>query len=393
MRTRRRTLPTLAAALGAAWGAAVAALPVAAQPSIRHDPEDPRPADAPSPARGRPVPDGDKSSAEAKADDPSAADPRPVAAVLSATSNGLDQLRQAVFDAPFTEALSVGDAFRRLRSDEAVGRLIQSAEQRGPPRWFDTARCEVRLELSGSAVADAIQAAAQARHDDPDLSTRRLAPDLARLRRQTFSVVGTSSAAGAGSGVATAAAPAGDDAHARPSTNRPSASPSVARASDVRLPAAPPPVPPATPPSPSLSGGPSPSAGPSRGFAASPGRAPTPPRLPRWPTEAPVWATDQATATGRADGSGLRGARAAEEVAVRLLRRQVEQFQLSPGLLVGPACDDRALARALDEAMASARVDETLYERQQVTVRVSMDLSVVWRRLSAAHAAPAADGR
>src|SRR5688500_17786388 len=102
------------------------------------------------PARGQP-PQG--------LDDPGTARRAQLAA---AVDDGLAALRRDVYAAPFSVDLNVRQAASRLDAVDPIDRAIQTAEQRGGPRWRgddDRPICEVRLELPGATVAAAIHEA------------------------------------------------------------------------------------------------------------------------------------------------------------------------------------------------------------------------------------------
>ncbi|QOV90029.1 hypothetical protein [Humisphaera borealis] len=102
----------------------------------------------------------------------------------------------------------------------------------------------------------------------------------------------------------------------------------------------------------------------------------------RVPKEAPEWVGRQMDADGRGAGSGLKGARAAESVALSQLRRQIDELPLRDGLTIGQAAaKDPRLDRVVTEAMRRARVSRVIYGVDGAEVRVSFDLDHFWREL------------
>jgi len=102
------------------------------------------------------------------------------------------------------------------------------------------------------------------------------------------------------------------------------------------------------------------------------------------PLNPPAWINRQLDVEGLGGGNGLKGARAAEAVALAELRRQVEALPLSGDMTLGAAIQkDPRVAGALRDAIRRARVSRVEYGNENVTVRMCLDLDYVWRALAA----------
>jgi hypothetical protein len=107
--------------------------------------------------------------------------------------------------------------------------------------------------------------------------------------------------------------------------------------------------------------------------------------IPRRP---PSWISRQIDAEATADSTRgrLHAARNAEAAADQKLRAQIEALPLSRDLTLGQAAQkDPRVARALDDALARARIGQTKYhEDGTATVQLYLDLEQVWDALERA---------
>ncbi|HEX8915179.1 MAG TPA: hypothetical protein VF796_22700, partial [Humisphaera sp.] len=118
--------------------------------------------------------------------------------VAAALADALETLRRDVLATPFDAERTIDQVVRRLDASLAFSKAVQSADQFGSPRWRDDGACELRMVLAGSAVADALEWAADQPHAKKVkfADSRAMRDGLARLRRRTFSAVGIGVAAG-----------------------------------------------------------------------------------------------------------------------------------------------------------------------------------------------------
>jgi hypothetical protein len=101
------------------------------------------------------------------------------------------------------------------------------------------------------------------------------------------------------------------------------------------------------------------------------------------PVDPPDWIARQMDADGKSAGSGLKGARAAEAMALSQMRQQIEALVLSPDMTIQQAIrKDARVGEALGDAVRRARVSRVDYGDEIVAVRVSLDLDYVWQALS-----------
>jgi len=105
------------------------------------------------------------------------------------------------------------------------------------------------------------------------------------------------------------------------------------------------------------------------------------------PDQPPEWIGRQMEAEGviHAQGSQLKGARAAEHRAIRQLTELVNNLPLTPERTLGDAArNDPAVAQAITQALRHAHTDRAEYRADGgVSVRMSLDLRDLWQELDA----------
>jgi hypothetical protein len=117
-----------------------------------------------------------------------------------------------------------------------------------------------------------------------------------------------------------------------------------------------------------------------RAVPQPPPGAPQPVRLP---AEPPKWASEQMDADGKSSGANrLKAARAAEDVALGQLRKQIDALSLGE-LTIGQAAKaDPRIERAVAGVVRRAPTSRVQYGDGNANVRVSLDLWLLWRELS-----------
>jgi hypothetical protein len=105
------------------------------------------------------------------------------------------------------------------------------------------------------------------------------------------------------------------------------------------------------------------------------------------PDQPPEWVGRQIEADGviKAEGSRLKGARAAEQRAIQQIARQVDELPLAEHVKIGEAARSNGdVEQAIERALGQAHTDRAQYgEDGSVTVRMSLDLREVWQELDA----------
>jgi hypothetical protein len=108
--------------------------------------------------------------------------------------------------------------------------------------------------------------------------------------------------------------------------------------------------------------------------------APQPVRIP---PEPPKWASEQIDEDGTGSGANrLKAARAAEAVAITQLRKRIEALPLGDTTVGQAAKADPRIQRAVDDVIRRAPTSRVKYGPGDATVRVSLDLALLWRDLS-----------
>jgi hypothetical protein len=97
--------------------------------------------------------------------------------------------------APVTPELSVQQFVEKAGSREAFTKALRRAEQIGGTRWLDDQTCQVRLELPGADVVNALVQIAESRPAEAALPADVLRKRVDHLRDMTFAATGMSTSA------------------------------------------------------------------------------------------------------------------------------------------------------------------------------------------------------
>jgi hypothetical protein len=117
------------------------------------------------------------------------------AQVAAATANALDTLESKLLSASITPDLSVREFIDRTDSHAILDDVVGRAEQIGGARWLDEKTCQVRMELPGSEIADALVHIADTKPREAKMPAQVLQRRLERMRDATFSATGVSTSA------------------------------------------------------------------------------------------------------------------------------------------------------------------------------------------------------
>lgn len=126
--------------------------------------------------------------------------------VQAAQANAVDALREEIARMPLADGLTVQDFLDRTCSADELDKTLQRSEQVGGPRWLDEQTCQVRLEISGTRVANALSRIATTRQKDSPISPDRLQFALRDWNNRTFAATGSSTGSAAVEDVAPASA-------------------------------------------------------------------------------------------------------------------------------------------------------------------------------------------
>jgi hypothetical protein len=255
------------------------------------------------------------------------------------------RLRQQILGTAIDPTWTVGAILQPCGGPEVLNGVLTRLEVPGGARWLNDQVCQVRGELSGEQVAEAIMAVVRA-SKNPPVDPAWLGQKLAAWKGTTFSAEGCNlpqaspaAAAGATSGTAGAgAAPGAGAAGAATTMPAPLFAPPAAMAN----------------------------------------------MLPQQP---PAWAFGLADAEGVAGAAGgpLKTGRAAELQARTVLRQQVRALEIYSGVTLGTVADRAPrIGRAVEMALQQARVYKTEYRADgSVLVRMSLNLRILWGELIA----------
>jgi hypothetical protein len=116
------------------------------------------------------------------------------AQVAAATGNAIEALRADVTDEPLGPKVTVQDLLKKTDSSAELMKTLRRAQRVGGARWIDDQTCQVRLELSGDRVADALVQIAQEHADTSPIPADAIRQKLKSWDDRTFVATGTSAA-------------------------------------------------------------------------------------------------------------------------------------------------------------------------------------------------------
>jgi hypothetical protein len=117
--------------------------------------------------------------------------------LAAATSRAVDLLRSQIAQEPIGRNLTVQDLLDRTNSSDTLTKTLQRSQMIGGARWIDQQTCQVRLDISGPKVAQALISIAASNPKKSPLAPEVLAAHLRDWDRRTFSATGTSTGAAA----------------------------------------------------------------------------------------------------------------------------------------------------------------------------------------------------
>lgn len=115
--------------------------------------------------------------------------------VDAAQANAIGALREEIGRMSLGNGLTVQDFLDQTGSADELDKTLQKSEQVGGPRWLDEQTCQVRLEISGIRVANALSRIATIRQNDSPISPEQMQFALRDWNRLTFAATGSSTGA------------------------------------------------------------------------------------------------------------------------------------------------------------------------------------------------------
>lgn len=119
------------------------------------------------------------------------------AQVDAAQANAVDALREEIGRLPLADNLTVQDFLDQTSSSDELDKTLQRAQQVGGPRWLDEQTCQVRLEISGTRVANALSRIATTHQKNSPISPDQLQFAMRDWNNRTFAATGSSTGAAA----------------------------------------------------------------------------------------------------------------------------------------------------------------------------------------------------
>jgi len=119
------------------------------------------------------------------------------AQVAAAAADASRRLETDVLAAPVTPQMTVAELAQRTACREALAETLRTADQVGGTRWIDDQTTQVRLEISGDAVARTLITAAELHPKSLPVALDELKKNLITWKDRTFAATGTSTAAAA----------------------------------------------------------------------------------------------------------------------------------------------------------------------------------------------------
>jgi hypothetical protein len=117
------------------------------------------------------------------------------AQIDAATANAIEALRADVADERLSPKVTVQDLLKKTDASNELMKTLRRAQRVGGPRWIDDQTCQVRLELAGDRVADALAQIAQTHADTSPIPADAIRQKLKSWEDRTFVATGTSAAA------------------------------------------------------------------------------------------------------------------------------------------------------------------------------------------------------
>jgi len=109
----------------------------------------------------------------------------------------MEMLRQDVLAAHIQPDITVQMVVERTGGEAIFNKALASAHQVGGPRWLDEQVAQVRVEINGAPVADALEEMSRNKPKALPISPSTVHDRLKRWPRRTFSAIGTSTSASA----------------------------------------------------------------------------------------------------------------------------------------------------------------------------------------------------
>src|SRR5690242_8271945 len=113
------------------------------------------------------------------------------AQVAAATGNAIEALRADVTDEPLGPKVTVQDLLKKTDSSAELMKTLRRAQRVGGARWIDDQTCQVRLELGGDRVADALVEIAEKHADTSPIPADAIRQKLKSWDDRTFVATGT----------------------------------------------------------------------------------------------------------------------------------------------------------------------------------------------------------
>jgi hypothetical protein len=115
--------------------------------------------------------------------------------LAAATAAAVAGLKDAIARETVAPGVTVGALLDRTKGHGRLLDALRRAEQPGGPRWVDDKTCQVRLEISGKRVADALVGIAASQPKKTPIAADVLAVKLTAWNVRTFSATGSSTGA------------------------------------------------------------------------------------------------------------------------------------------------------------------------------------------------------
>jgi len=116
--------------------------------------------------------------------------------VDAARSDAMENLRQEVLAAHIEPDITVQMLIDRTGGIDALNNALAGARQIGGPRWLDPQTAQIRLEIKGTSVADALEKLAREHPGAISIGPDVVHERVARWKLRSFSAIGTGTSPG-----------------------------------------------------------------------------------------------------------------------------------------------------------------------------------------------------
>src|SRR5947207_5178297 len=112
--------------------------------------------------------------------------------IAAATCRAVDLLRNEIAQESIGRNVTVSELLDRTNSTDTFNKTLQRSQMIGGPRWIDEQTCQVRLDISGPRIRQALVSIAASNPKKSPVAPEVLTAHLRDWDNRTFSATATS---------------------------------------------------------------------------------------------------------------------------------------------------------------------------------------------------------